>query len=224
MTGQISDKTVLPFIKSAHRKDILTNLSNAPLMDLESAITELLSSARTRPDPEKKDGKDGTADGVIAASPRLKDEEEESKKEDPDETGKESGEGNKEDQDGGKADDKEASDKDKEASDKDKEASEGTGTEATGKEMSEYTGKEATDAPDQRQKQLADTISELHHVFSLNETIKAIFDRPEHHHHQRHSSEDASHRVGSLNNLERGQFDIIRRLHDSLIRPEEPII
>jgi len=53
-----------PFITKEFRKDVLSNLWMSPRLNLEAAIGRLIASARAATESDKKDGKDGAADGV----------------------------------------------------------------------------------------------------------------------------------------------------------------
>ena len=174
---------IRPFIEKGNRRDLLHDLSNAPVLDLDTAIDKLISRASDGSDRPKKDGKDGTADGLIGAG-KAKDvmEGNDSGKEATDSTGKEATDSTGKEATDGTG--KEATDgTGKEATDgTGKEATDGTGKEATdgtGKEATDGTGKEATDDPGKQFKESADdTVRDLRKwhadVINLHDTINSV--------------------------------------------------
>ena len=144
-----------PFITKEFRKDVLSNLWMSPRLNLEAAIGRLIASARAATESDKKDGKDGAADGVpgIRLDRNIEDGDD--------------------DLDGGNDDGgpDEGPGTGKESTDNTgKEASDGTGKESkestdnTGKEASDNTGKESTD----------DTGPETSHVKTFEEDVTNI--------------------------------------------------
>jgi hypothetical protein len=142
-----SSGRVVPFIKREFRRDILSHLSNAARLDLESTISRLIASAEGGAESSKKDGKDGAADGIIGlgagqfvGGDPTKESFDGGGKDLADGTGKESLEG---------TGDESAEDTGKESSDDTgKESSDDTGKESsddTGKESSDDTGKDSSD-------------------------------------------------------------------------------
>ena len=206
---------IRPFIEKGNRRDLLHDLSNAPVLDLDTAIDKLISRASDGSDRPKKDGKDGTADGLIGAG-KAKDvmEGNDSGKEATDSTGKEATDSTG------------------------KEATDGTGKEATddpGKQFKES----ADDTVRDLRKWHADVIN-LHDT--INSVLNGYFGpKPRDTTVEAPNEVNVSNftvgnsangigrnEVGLPGNLDNDKLKEVQREHDArlddLIRPDRPII
>jgi hypothetical protein len=238
MPDKPSPEEPVPFITKEFRKDVLSNLWMSPKLDLEAAIGRLIASAKAATENDKKDGKDGAADGAIGV--RLDrniigDGNDGSDGDDGTvDDGNDSDDGN--DQGTGK----EATD------DTGKETSDGTGKESTddtGKEASEDTGKETTDdtgAETSHAKTFEEDVGDIHRllndpdfnrslknfrdkVLNAKDTLDGVLEGT-----SRQEFDESENETPSASSLDQQKLDDLERQFDvrlkELMRTKRPII